>query len=44
VDVIAVWSAWAADVRGAALPCGHHLPEEAPAETYAALRAFLAPG
>ena len=44
VDVVAIWGAWAGDVRGAALPCGHHLPEEAPAETYAALRAFLAPG
>ena len=44
VDVGAVWSAWAEDVRGAALPCGHHLPEEVPTETAAALRAFLAPG
>ena len=44
VDVTGIWGAWAGDVRGAALPCGHHLPEEAPAETYAALHAFLAPG
>jgi len=44
VDLVAVWRAWAEDVRGAALPCGHHLPEEAPAETAAALRALLAPG
>ena len=44
VDVVDIWGAWAGDVRGAALPCGHHLPEEAPAETHAALRAFLAPG
>ena len=43
VDVTGIWGAWAGDVRGAALPCGHHLPEEAPAETYAALHAFLAP-
>jgi haloacetate dehalogenase len=43
-DVVATWAAWATDVRGAALPCGHHLPEEAPAETAAALRALLAPG
>ena len=44
VDVVAIWGAWAGDVRGAALPCGHHLPEEAPSETHAALYAFLAPG
>ena len=41
-DVLDTWRAWADDVRGAALPCGHHLPEEAPEETYAALRDFLA--
>ncbi len=41
-DVLATWRTWAQDVRGAALPCGHHLPEEAPEETTAALRAFLA--
>jgi haloacetate dehalogenase len=41
-DVLETWRAWAHDVRGAALPCGHHLPEEAPQETYAALRDFLA--
>jgi haloacetate dehalogenase len=40
-DVLAVWRAWADDVQGLALPCGHFLPEEAPDETYAALRAFL---
>jgi haloacetate dehalogenase len=42
LDPMAVWATWADDVRGAPLPCGHHLPEEAPEETYAALRAFLA--
>ena len=41
-DVLDTWRAWAHDVRGTALPCGHHLPEEAPQETYAALRDFLA--
>ena len=41
-DVLATWRTWAQDVRGAALPRGHHLPEEAPEETTAALRAFLA--
>jgi haloacetate dehalogenase len=36
-----VWRAYADDVRGASLPCGHYLPEEAPEATYAALREFL---
>jgi haloacetate dehalogenase len=36
------WSAVADDVRGTALPGGHYLAEEAPAETLAALTAFLA--
>jgi len=40
-DVLAVWREWAADVRGHALDCGHYLPEEAPAETAAALSAFF---
>ncbi len=33
---------WADDVQGRALDCGHFLPEEAPEETYTALRAFFA--
>ena len=41
-DVLAVWRGWADDVRGRAIDCGHFLPEEAPDETYAALREFLA--
>jgi haloacetate dehalogenase len=41
LDPLAVWGTWADDVRGGPLPCGHHLPEEAPEETYAALRGFL---
>jgi haloacetate dehalogenase len=41
-DVPAVWSDWADDVRGGAIDCGHFLPEEAPDETYEALREFLA--
>jgi haloacetate dehalogenase len=41
-DVLAVWRAWADDVRGRALACGHFLPEEAPDETYAELRTFFA--
>jgi haloacetate dehalogenase len=40
-DPLAVWRAWADDVSGRALDCGHFLPEEAPDETYAALREFL---
>jgi len=40
-DVLAIWSDWADDVRGRALPCGHHLPEEAPDETYGALSSFF---
>ncbi|MCM0021650.1 MAG: alpha/beta hydrolase, partial [Tagaea sp.] len=36
-----IWRQWAADVRGQAFDCGHFLPEEAPAETLKALRAFL---
>jgi haloacetate dehalogenase len=39
-----VWSRWANDIRGEALPCGHFLPEEAPDRTLTALREFFAPG
>src|SRR5919199_1092297 len=41
-DALAVWREWAEEVQGQALDCGHFLPEEAPEETYAALRAFFA--
>ena len=41
-DVLAIWRDWAFDVRGRALDCGHYLAEEAPAETYGRLLAFLA--
>lgn len=40
-DVLAIWRDWADDVQGQALDCGHYLAEEAPEETYAALRDFL---
>ncbi|HMM49841.1 MAG TPA: alpha/beta hydrolase [Miltoncostaeaceae bacterium] len=40
-DVPATWRALADDVRGAALDCGHFLPEERPAQTADALLAFL---
>jgi len=43
-DVLEVWRAWADDVTGEALDCGHFLPEERPAETAAALRAFHSAG
>ena len=35
------WAAVAVDVRGRALPCGHFLAEEAPAETLAELETFF---
>jgi len=36
-----VWSEWAPDLRGAAIDCGHFIPEEKPAETLAAFRDFF---
>ena len=41
-DVVEIWQGWAEDVRGQGLPCGHFLPEEAPAETLAVLAEFFA--
>jgi haloacetate dehalogenase len=40
-DPLAAWRPWADDVRGQGIRSGHFLPEEAPAETLAALDAFL---
>ena len=40
-DPLAIWRAWADDLRGARIDSGHHMAEEAPAELAAALRAFL---
>jgi haloacetate dehalogenase len=40
-DVLDTWRDRANDLRGRALPCGHYLPEEAPEETLAELRAFF---
>jgi haloacetate dehalogenase len=40
-DPLAVWSDYAADLRGAGLEAGHFLVEQRPAETLAALRDFL---
>ena len=42
--LLGVWREYAADaelVQGHSVPGAHFLPEEAPAETTAALRAFL---
>jgi haloacetate dehalogenase len=41
-DVLGVWRERARHVQGRALPCGHFLAEEAPAETLAELRVFFA--
>jgi haloacetate dehalogenase len=40
-DPLAAWRPWADDVRGQGIRGGHFLPEEAPAETLAALEAFF---
>ena len=40
-DVLGSWRDKALDVRGHPLPCGHFIPEEAPAELLAELRPFL---
>jgi haloacetate dehalogenase len=40
-DPVAVWRAWADDVRGRAVESGHHMAEEAPGELSAVLREFL---
>jgi haloacetate dehalogenase len=41
-DVLATWREKAERVEGHSLPCGHFIPEEAPDELLADLRAFLA--
>ncbi len=40
-DVLEIWREWTIDVQGQAIDCGHYIPEEAPAETAAALRTFF---
>jgi haloacetate dehalogenase len=43
-DVLGHWRAYAAgEISGKALPCGHYVQEEAPAETLAWLEGFLDP-
>jgi len=43
VDLVDIWRAWAKDVRGAAIDCGHHVAEEKPDELAALLLGFLRP-
>ncbi len=40
-DSLEVWARWAGNVQGGPLPSGHFIPEEAPEELLASLRAFL---
>ena len=40
-DIVKEWSKWADDVSGAAINCGHYLPEEDPDSTLNALLAFF---
>jgi haloacetate dehalogenase len=41
-DVLAVWRAWADDLKGTIIDSGHHMAEEAPAQLAATLIDFLA--
>jgi haloacetate dehalogenase len=43
-DPLKVWRAWAKDVRGLAIDCGHYLPEENPDATAKVLIEFFAAG
>ncbi len=43
-DVPEVWRGWADNVEGRALDSGHYIPEEAPEETLAEVRAFFGEG
>jgi haloacetate dehalogenase len=40
-DALDVWRAWADDVQGGSIDCGHYLAEEAPDETFDLIRGFL---
>jgi len=40
-DPLAVWRAWAPDLRGHGIDCGHHIAEEQPQTLADALRAFI---
>ena len=43
-DVLGIWRGWADDLSGQAIPGGHFLPEESPAETLSAMQAFFRQG
>ncbi|SNR38727.1 alpha/beta fold hydrolase [Actinomadura mexicana] len=40
-DAVALWGAWAADLRHETVTCGHFMAEEAPAEVAKSLRALF---
>jgi haloacetate dehalogenase len=40
-DPLAEWRAYAPQVRGEALPCGHYIPEEAPQRLAEHVLSFL---
>lgn len=40
-DVLAIWRAWAVDVTGRSLDCGHHMAEETPGKLARELNAFF---
>lgn len=40
-DAVALWDAWAADLRHQTVTCGHFMAEEAPAEVAKSLRTLL---
>lgn len=40
-DLLGIWRAWADDLRGFGVDCGHHVAEEAPAELATSLLDFL---
>lgn len=42
-DGVELWRAWAADVRGEALPCGHFVPEEQPDRVASHFLEFFSP-
>jgi haloacetate dehalogenase len=40
-DPLAEWRAYAPNVQGEALPCGHYIPEEAPGQLLERVLPFL---
>jgi haloacetate dehalogenase len=43
-DVLGIWSAWAADLRGEAVDATHYIPEDSPGETAERLAGFFTAG